>query len=186
MLTYSVVRRTVVGPWGWAREGNEKDMLGLGEAKQGSENWGRSAGAIINLRASLMVQMVKNLPAVQEWKWKCWSLSRVWLFATSWTVAHQAPLSMKSSRQEYWSGLPFPSPGDRPRSGIKPMSPTLAGEGNGSSLQYCCLGNPTEKSLVGYSSWDHKALDTTGRLNSFGRQVLYHWATREAPYPHPC
>ena len=105
MLTYSVVRRTVVGPWGWAREGNEKDMLGLGEAKQGSENWGRSAGAIINLRASLMVQMVKNLPAVQEWKWKCWSLSRVWLFATSWTVAHQAPLSMGFFRQEYWSEL---------------------------------------------------------------------------------
>ena len=39
------------------------------------------------------------------------SLSRVWLFATPWTVAHQAPLSMGFSRQEYWSGLPFPSPG---------------------------------------------------------------------------
>ena len=40
------------------------------------------------------------------------SLSRVWLFATPWTVAHQAPASMGFSRQEYWSGLPFPSPGD--------------------------------------------------------------------------
>ena len=39
------------------------------------------------------------------------SLSRVWLFATPWTVAHQAPPSMEFSRQEYWSGLPFPSPG---------------------------------------------------------------------------
>ena len=38
-----------------------------------------------------------------------WSLSHVWLFATSWTVAHQAPLSMGFSRHEYWSGLPFPS-----------------------------------------------------------------------------
>ena len=42
---------------------------------------------------------------------------------TPWTVTHQAPLSMKFSRQEYWSGLPFPSPGDLPDPPIKPMSP---------------------------------------------------------------
>ena len=45
--------------------------------------------------------------------------------AASWTVAHQAPLSMGFSRQEYWSGLPFPSPGDLPNPGIKPTSPAL-------------------------------------------------------------
>ena len=44
---------------------------------------------------------------------------------TPWTVAHQAPLSMGFSRQEYWSGLPFPSPGDLPKPGIKPRSPAL-------------------------------------------------------------
>ena len=48
------------------------------------------------------------------------SLSRVQLFATPWTVAHQAPPSMGFSRQEYWNGLPFPSPGDLPDLGIKP------------------------------------------------------------------
>ena len=48
-------------------------------------------------------------------------------FATPWTVALQAPLSMGFSRQEYWSGLPFPSPGDLPHPGIEPVSPTLAG-----------------------------------------------------------
>ena len=53
------------------------------------------------------------------------SLSRVRLFATPWTAAHQTPLSMGFSRQEYWSGLPFPSPGDLPDPGIKPRSPTL-------------------------------------------------------------
>ena len=53
------------------------------------------------------------------------SLSRVRLFATPWTVAHQAPLSMGFSRQEYWSGLPFPSPGDLPDPGIEPRSPAL-------------------------------------------------------------
>ena len=44
---------------------------------------------------------------------------------TPWTVGHQAPLSLEFSRQEYWSGLPFPSPGDLPNPGIKPMSPAL-------------------------------------------------------------
>ena len=53
------------------------------------------------------------------------SLSRVRLFATPWTVAHRAPLSMGFSRQEYWSGLPFPSPGDLPEPGIEPRSPAL-------------------------------------------------------------
>ena len=51
-------------------------------------------------------------------------LSRVRLFATLWTVARQAPLSMGFSRQEYWSGLPFPSPGDLPKPGIKPLDQT--------------------------------------------------------------
>ena len=54
----------------------------------------------------------------------CYSLSRVWLFATLWTVT-QAPLSVEFSRQEYWSGLPFPSAGDLPDPGIEPMSPAL-------------------------------------------------------------
>ena len=49
------------------------------------------------------------------------------LFATPWTVAHQAPLSMGFSRQEYWSGLPCPPPEDLPDLGIEPTSPALAG-----------------------------------------------------------
>ena len=57
-----------------------------------------------------------------------WVLSHVRLFVTPWTVIHQAPLSMGFSRQEYWSELPFPSPGDLPDTGIKftsPVSPAL-------------------------------------------------------------
>ena len=56
--------------------------------------------------------------------------SHVQLFATLWTVACQARLSMEFSRQEYWSGLPFPSPGDLPDPGMEPaslMSPALTG-----------------------------------------------------------
>ena len=51
--------------------------------------------------------------------------SRVRLFATLWTVARQAPLSMGFSRQEYWSGLPCPPPGDLPDPGIEPKSPVV-------------------------------------------------------------
>ena len=56
--------------------------------------------------------------------------SRVWLFETLWTIAHQAPLSMEFSRQEHWSGLPCPSPGNFPNPGIETTSlssPALAG-----------------------------------------------------------
>ena len=49
------------------------------------------------------------------------------VFVTPWTVAHQVPLSVGFSRQEHWSALPFPSPGDLPSPGIEPASPALAG-----------------------------------------------------------
>ena len=58
-------------------------------------------------------------------KVKVKSLSRVRLFVTPWTVAYQAPLSIGFSRQEYWSGLPFSSPGDLPDPGNEPRSPAL-------------------------------------------------------------
>ena len=55
----------------------------------------------------------------------CYVFSRVQFFMTPWTVAHQAPLSMEFSRQEYWIRLPFPSPGDLSNPGMKPGSPAL-------------------------------------------------------------
>ena len=81
-------------------------------------------------------------------KVKVKSLSCVQLFATPWTVAYQAPPSMGFSRQEYWSGLPFPSPGDLPDPGIEPGSPALEADtltseppGNRTLYNYkCTLG----------------------------------------------
>ena len=69
----------------------------------------------------------KNLQCHSEVKKvKVRSLSRVRLFETPWTVAHQVPPSMGFSRQQYWSGLPLPSPGiSSPNPGIKPRSPAL-------------------------------------------------------------
>ena len=56
-------------------------------------------------------------------------LSRVRLLATPWTVVYQVPPSMGFFRQEYWSGLPFASPGDLPNPGIEPRSPALQADG---------------------------------------------------------
>ena len=78
---------------------------------------------------------------VSEW---VKSLSRVQLFVTPLTIAHKAPLSMEFSRQEYWSGLPFPSSGDLPDSGIKPRSPVLQAD----TLLSEPPGKPKKKKII--------------------------------------
>ena len=77
------------------------------------------------------------------------SLSLVWIFATTRTLACQAPLFMELSRQEYWLELPFPPPEDLPDPGTEPTSPAVPGFtgrffGNGTPLQDCCLENPMD------------------------------------------
>ena len=72
-----------------------------------------------------MLEWVAIAFSLQPLKVKVKSLSRVRLFATPWTVADQALPSMGFSRQECWSGLPFPSPGDLSDTGIEPGSPAL-------------------------------------------------------------
>ena len=69
--------------------------------------------------------------------------------AIPWTVARQAPLSMEFSRQEYWSGLSFPSPGDLPKPGIKPGSPRLQAD----SLLSEPPGNPRGGRAGGRTTW---------------------------------
>ena len=90
------------------------------------------------------------------WKWK--SIIGVRLFATPWTIAHQALPSMGFSRQEYWSGLPFPSPGDLPDPGIKPKSPALEAD----ALTSESPGKPSamkseseSRSVMSDSLWAH-------------------------------
>ena len=72
------------------------------------------------------------------------NLSHVWLFATLWTVVLWTPLSMGFSRQEYWSRLPFPPPGDLPDPGAKSESPALQAD----SLPTEPSGNPLIQYLV--------------------------------------
>ena len=86
--------------------------------------WDRSLDSWMFLGTDFMISVLPSLHISVKVK----SLSRVRLFVTPWTVAHQAPPSMGFYRQKYWSGLPFPSPGDLPDPGIKPRSPALRAE----------------------------------------------------------
>ena len=90
-----------------------------------------SGGQSIGVSASTSV-LPMNIQDGFFLGWTGWislqSLSCVQLFVTPWTVAHQASLSMEFSRQGYWSRLPFLSPGDLPKPGIKPESPALQAE----------------------------------------------------------
>ena len=81
---------------------------------------------------NLDFQPVSEAGSLGDWALHLWNLmlslgmlNSVQLFASPWTTAHQAPLSMEFFRQEYWRGLPLPSPGDLPNPGIKPTSPAL-------------------------------------------------------------
>ena len=85
-------------------------------------------------------------------------LSRVRLLATPWTVAHQAPPSMRFSSQEYWSGLPLPSPGDLHNPGIEPGSPALQADALPSGPR------PHHNSIHTYSSCVDKGKDKEGLI----------------------
>ena len=88
-------------------------------------NWGllhrRQILYQLNYQGNPILKLNSNILV----KVKVKSLSRVQLFETPWTVAYQAPPSMEFSRQEYWSGLPFPSPEHLPNPGAEPRSPAL-------------------------------------------------------------
>ena len=129
------------------------------------------------------------------------SLSLVQLFVTPWTVAYQAPLSMEFSRQEYWSGLPFASPGDLPDPMIKPTSPgppalasvffTTEPPGKlciSSKHKFLQTTKPfllpkilLEKAMAPHSStlaWKIPWTEEPGRLQSMGlHRVGHDWAT---------
>ena len=88
---------------------------------QGSSDFQRSPVLLV-YPGPLTCSASQPLPGKRK---KVKSLGCVRLFATPWTIAYQAPLSMGLPRQEYWNGLPFPSPGDLPDPGIEPVSPAL-------------------------------------------------------------
>ena len=115
--------------------------------------------------------IILNISAGARW------LSHIWLFATPWTVARQAPLSMGFSRQEYWSGLPSPSPGDPPCPGIEPASPHLL---NCRQILYQWATMDTQYNLTGHN-WVDVGSEWEGwKLQEFclGRHRGEVWAIR--------
>ena len=105
---------------------------------------------------------------METWKWKeVKSLSRIQLFVAPWTIARQASLSRGFSKQEYWSGLPFPSPGDLPNPGIEPESPALQADALSSEPPGKPHGNMSlsklQEIVKDREAWraGHKELDIT-------------------------
>ena len=123
-------------PWYWEilKAGGEGDNRGWG-GWMASPTWWTWVWASSRswwwIGKPGMLQLMGSQRAGHDWEtfimYIEWvkSLSRVQLFATPWTIAYQAPPSMGFSRQEYWSGVPFPSPGDLPDPGIESVSPAL-------------------------------------------------------------
>ena len=96
--------------------------------------------------------------------------SRVQLFVTPWTVAHQAPLSMGFPRQEYWSGLPCPPPGDLPNLGTEPaslLSPALAGGFFTTSATWEALFPGVCSKLCPSSQWYYLTISVSAATFSF-------------------
>ena len=88
------------------------------------------------------------------------SLQSFWLFATPWTIAHQAPLSMGFCRQEYWSELPCPPPEDLPNPGFEPRSPTLQADSSP-------FGPPGEPVLSYFCHQEEKYGKIHGKLGKY-------------------
>ena len=108
------------------------------------------------------------------------SLSCVRLFATPWTVAYQAPPSMRFSRQECWSRLPFPSPGDLPDPGIEPGSPTLRADSLPSEPNKRCSKAHSGHLLQSVWGTGSDFIELGG--SSDGRVCLQWWRPRFDPW----
>ena len=103
-------------------------------------------------------------------------LRHVWVFATPWTVTYQAPLSMGFSRQEYWSGLPFPSPGHLPNPEIEPGSPALQADALASEPQgifFFKISRPHDFRWRIWVSCIYRCLEKGGLLNNYWSTTLH-------------
>ena len=107
------------------REAWQATVYGVAKSWPRPSDWARAFLYFLNVMQHTCFAFLNTIFNDCMLKVKVKLLSRVWLFATPWTVAHRAPLFIEFSRQGYWSGLPFPSPGDLPNPVIEPRSPTL-------------------------------------------------------------
>ena len=134
-------------------------------------------GPDLDMPSHLFFPRYSHLPLA--WKWDCYSLSCVQLFVTPWTVSFQVTLFMELFRQEYWSGLPFPSPGDLPNLRIEPRSPAMQAD----SLPAEPQGKP-KNTVVGSLSLLQRIFLTQESNPDFlhYRQILYQLSYQGSPY----
>ena len=142
-------------PWPWTSQVGQlqryldgADSTGYYDKEEEEENYKDMDNDFIFHGTCLLFKVssshICHLPRSSPWLWEarscCCSVAQSCqtLFSTPWTVAYQAPLSMGFAKQEYWSELPFPSPGDLPNPGINPMSAASQAD----SLPLNHQGNP--------------------------------------------
>ena len=119
---------------------------------------------VLPCRLPSCLNMTASSSLSESEKWKPLLLSRVELFVTPWTVAHQFPLSVESSRQEFWSGLPVPSSGDLPNPGIKPGSLALPADS---------LPSEPRSELKTLMSFLFLQMETGGKLREWNTSEYY-------------
>ena len=117
---------------------------------------------IYKTESAIIWELQVNLASRHICKYGACMLSSVWLFAAPWTIDLQVPLSMEFSRQEYWSGLPFPSLGDLPHPGVECRSPKLADVFFTTGTTWCVRCECAQWLQFCLSLWDHKDCSPQG------------------------
>ena len=150
----------------WTEEPGGLQYMGLYRV---GHNW--AANTKLNTHKLVLTEFVNLLNWITMYLWvlkvkvKVKLLSPVWLFATPWTVAYQAPPSMESSRQECWSRLPFPSPGDLPNPGIERKDRTLVSRIGGRRFNLWATRETQNRTLTGPAGiWTQDLLFTRQAL----------------------
>ena len=116
--------------------------------------------------------IILHIIHMKKWSEVKW-FSRVQLFVTPWTVAYQAYPSMGFSRQEYWSGLPFPSPGDLPNPGIEPWSPALQADAVPSEPQgKSCVVQKCTDTFIGVININLFSAEREKKENEIGFPII--------------
>ena len=145
------------------------------------------------LQARTLEWVAISFSKAWKWKVKMKSLSRPRLLATPWTTAYQAPPSMGFSRQEYWSGVPLPSPSGGASGNLNEMlvaqsCPTLCDPTNcspsGSSIHGVLQARIVEWIAISFFRGSSQPRDQT-HVSPTGRWILYHWATRDYQQYNP-
>ena len=143
----------------------------------------------MHCRLGILLRDLHNTSLSSHHGFAVQSLSHIWLLTTPWTIAHQVSLSVGFFQREFWSGLPFSSPGDLPDPGIEPRSPALRADTLTWMTEDETVGwHQTEWTCVWASSSRWWRTGTTGMLLSMGSQRVGHETEQlnRSSFPYCC